>query len=188
MNRKNLRDYMELLGAPLLLAVLGLIMAISPDFASGLVGKLIGWLAIAAGALMLLTMLISSGPVGTGGAIRAVLLALLGLTIVRHPQLIAKFLGLILAFVLSGAGLKQMRFARAKREAGFGSAAELLFSLLILAAGVVLFFVPLTASRVIFRVCGLVLLAVGTLRVLLRLRSTRFIEQGSDKRIIDADE
>lgn len=188
MNRKNFRDYWELLGAPVLLGVLGLILAACPDFASGLVAQLIGWLVIAAGAAILLSLLISGRAVSMGGCIRGAVLVLLGVTIVRHPNLLAKFLGLILAFVLSGAGLRKVRAALRRQEAGLGSTVEVLLSLVTLIAGIVLFFTPMTASRVIIRVCGFILMAVGLVRVLLRLHTLRFLDEGSDHSIIDADE
>ena len=54
------------------------------------------------------------------------------------------------------------------------------------AVGVALVLLPMTASRLVFSLAGLVVLVVGVVMLLDRLRNRRRLEASSDPNIIDA--
>ena len=112
---------------PVVLILLGLVLMFSPDSASALIAKVLGWGVI--GILLLLRGgrdLFQS--VSRGGKILAAIVAVLG---------------------------------------------------------IVLIVLPMTTSRVVFSLCGVVLLIVGIAMLAERLRERRYLD-GGDSNIIDA--
>ncbi len=52
--------------------------------------------------------------------------------------------------------------------------------------GLILLLLPMTTSRLVFSLCGLVVLGLGIVMLLERLRLRRLLDEGDDPDIIDA--
>ncbi len=93
MKKEDILAYVRLLAVPVLTVLLGLILLFSPDTASALVGKILGWVFVLTGA-----------GVGAGGflgektrqnnrIVWSVIFLVLGIWILREPLMLAKILG-----------------------------------------------------------------------------------------------
>ena len=54
------------------------------------------------------------------------------------------------------------------------------------AIGAILILLPMTTSRVVFSICGLVVLLIGIVMLVDRIRKRRLLEPKDDPNIIDA--
>ena len=70
--------------------------------------------------------------------------------------------------------------------AAIGVVALLVGVVALIAGGVVLVVLPMTVSRWVFSLCGLVMTIVGVVMLLERLKERKFLDDGGDPNIIDA--
>lgn len=177
MDKQRISYYLNRFAPSVLVILCGLILVISPDNATVLVSKILGWGLLAAGAVW--------GVVQLGARARlsqflgAAVCILLGLWLTNNPLALAKSLGrLVGAFVvihgiqeLAGSALKQGKVV----------------AVIMVILGVLLVLVPMTASRLAFFLLGgvLVLLGIGMLVEAIRDKDNR-LDSGDDPNIIDA--
>lgn len=176
MSKEKLFSYIRLLWAPAALMILGVILLFNPDSASALISKLLGSVLILIGIGFGISAIAGErGRVSKG--ITAVILAVAGGWLTRNPLALAAWFGRIVGIVLLLDGIQDMRTMRAmgKRFALPG---------LVALVGLVLILLPMTTTRLVFSVCGVVVLILGGIMLLDRLRSKR-LDSGNDK-IVDA--
>lgn len=176
MNKDKLFSYIRLLWAPAALMLLGVILLFNPDSASVLISKLLGSLLILIGiGFGIAAITGDQGKVSKG--ITAVILAVAGGWLTRNPLALAAWFGRIVGIILLLNGIQDMRSMRAmgKRFALPG---------LVTLVGLILILLPMTTTRLVFSVCGVVVLILGGIMLLDRLRSKR-LDSGDDK-IVDA--
>lgn len=178
MKKDNTRSMLELLLTPGLLILLGLILLLRPDTASVLISRVLGGMLVAAGIGFGISAIVTHrGQVGKG--IAAVSFVLVGGWLARNPLFWAAWIGRILGALLVVDSLRDMM--RAKSQGLRGR-----LPLIAAAVGVALVLLPMTASRLVFSLAGLVVLVVGVVMLLDRLRNRRRLEASSDPNIIDA--
>ena len=167
--------------SPVLLMVLGLVLLFNPDSASALVARLLGWVMVALGIGLGISAIVTGrGQVGKG--IAAVLLVVAGGWLANHPLALAAWAGRLVGILLVIGGLQDISLAR-KQGARF------VMPLVTAIVGAVLILLPMTTSRVVFSLCGLVVLVIGGAMFLDRLRGSKRLEgqEGpEDPNIIDA--
>lgn len=176
MNKDKLFSYIRLFWAPAALMFLGVILLFNPDSASALISKLLGSVLVLVGiGFGIAAITADRGKVSKG--ITAVILVVAGGWLTRNPLALAAWFGRIVGIVLLLDGIQDMRTMRAmgKRFALPG---------LIALVGLVLILLPMTTTRLVFSVCGVVVLILGGIMLLDRLRSKR-LDSGNDK-IVDA--
>ena len=179
MKKDKLMDILNLLGVPVLTAVLGLILLLSPDTATVLVTKIIGWILVVCGAGKAISM--ATRHTGTvGGWIWAAIGVVLGVGILSNPLILAESLGRLIGILLVIRALSDRRNSVTQSSKTI--------SMVTLIVGAVLFLMPMTLTRTILRLCGLVIVIIGIVNILEALRTTKRLESGEKKRIIDADE
>ena len=178
MNREEIFAKIQLLLAPVLIIVLGLVLVFCPDSASALIAKLIGWIlglvAIGFGVSAL-----SSAAGRTGKVIGAIVCAVAGGWLGNNPLLLASWFGRIIGIVLVLDGLQDIGNNRRQGK-------RFLMPLLVTLLGVVLILMPMTASRLIFSVLGVVVLVLGVAMLLDRLGIRNRLNPPDDPNIIDA--
>lgn len=178
MKKQDILSLVQLLLVPVLLILLGLILIVNPDTASALISRILGYVLIACA-------------IGTGAAavfsqvrripkiIAAVTLAMVGGWLMAHPlwlvAWISRFLGIL---IMINSGMDLYYAVKQKHNAVFYGAAT--------AIGAVLVLLPMTASRLVFTLCGIAVLVIGGVMLLDRLRSRRWLTEGDDPNIIDA--
>ena len=176
MKKNELFSFLYQIASPAALILAGLVLALAPDTASALISRLLGWIVTAAGVVMLLIALFSDRQAGKiAGAVACLAL---GGFLSANPLLLAAFVGRILGLLIALRGIREVFLSRSR---GHGQ----LLALVVTIVGIVLVVLPMTASRLVFSACGIVILVVGVLQLIDRLKEYRFLPKGKDD-IIDA--
>jgi len=178
MKKQNFLSLLYQLASPVLLMLLGVLLVLNPDFASAMVVRVLGWFLTLAGiGFGILAVADRRGAVGKG--ITAVALVCVGGYLLTHPLLLAASVGAMLGALIALRGLRDLFLSRRQ---GHGQ----ILSLITTAVGILLVVLPMTTSRLVFRLCGVVILGIGAARLLDRLKNRPYLEEGDDPNIIDA--
>lgn len=178
MKKQDILSLVQLLLVPVLLILLGLILVMNPDTASALISKLIGYvlMACAVGA-GLATIFGQTGKIGKG--IAAGVLAVTGGWLMAHPLWLVAWISRLLGMlIMVNSGVELYYAIRQKRNVVFYGTAT--------GIGAVLILLPMTASRLVFTLCGIAVLVIGGMMLFDRIRGRRWLNEGDDPNIIDA--
>lgn len=180
MTKQRIIYYIRQLFTPGLMVVLGLTLIFSPDSASALIAQVLGWLVAAAG-----TVLIISGAKGKvlSAALYGAACLLIGIWLIRNPLILAKSIGRISGLVLLVRGIGDIWESSQEKR-------ELVIPILTAGLGAVLLLLPMTTSRVVMILFGLVLLLLGgtTFAARIRLILARKLPDPDDHNpVIDVD-
>ena len=174
----NKEDILRKLLAPVLIMVLGLILLVSPDSASALIAKIIGWVLIALAAGSGIAALVS--PQGRGWKVAvSIIFALCGGWLHTHPLLLASAIGRFCGIFLTIEGFQGISYNRSRGR-------RFLLPGITTLLGLTLFAMPMSISRFVFSLCGLVVLIVGICMLLDNLRPGKRLDEPKDPNIIDA--
>lgn len=177
MKKQDILPLVKMLLAPVLVIVLGLILIVNPDSASALISKILGWVIILVGIAFGLSAIFNeSGRIGK--AICAVALAVVGGWLVQNPLALAAWIGRIIGVLLVIDGVEDIIELRRQ-------GASFLLPLIITIVGAVLILMPMTTSRVVFSLCGVVVLLIGIGMLIERLKGKKRLNGPKDD-IIDA--
>ena len=178
MKKRDILSLLQLLLVPVLLIFLGLILVVNPDAASAMVSKLLGY-ALILGAIItgVSAIFAESGKAGRG--IAAAALAIVGGWLVSHPLMLAAWISRFLGVLILINVVPDLIYAWKTHR-------NILFHVLAAVVGGVLILLPMTASRLVFTLCGAAVLVIGVLMLLDRVRSRRWLDAGDDPNIIDA--
>lgn len=161
------------------LILCGALLLLFPDSAVALVTKIVAWVLVGIGVFKVMKNLKDSAAYW-GDWVYTALCFLVGGYLLIHPLAISETIGRLLGLLLILHGMHDLRQSR------YGSSKAL--SILTMVAGVVLVVIPRTLINTLLGVAGLVLLIVGIVNLVDKLRHSRYLEEGSDPNIIDADE
>ena len=175
MKKNDIFPLVQLYLAPLLVILLGLLLLINPDSASVLISRLLGGVLSVLGIVFGIGFLSSKR---TGKLFLALGLLTAGSILSRNPLLLASFAGRIVGLLLLVDGIGDLMNARRQGIRG-------LMPLVVTVLGAILTLMPMTASRLVFALCGLVVAIVGVMMLLERIRRNR-LPGGKDRKIIDA--
>ena len=173
-NTKMLR----LLAGPALTVFLGLVLLLSPDSASALVGKILGWVAI-------FIALAEAFGEGKQSPLKGIFFGIIGVLILRDPLYVAKFLGRVLGLALFMWGFGGIVGARRVGKLSLTPGTVLSGAVVLL--GLVLFLVPMTTSRLLMSGLGILIVIIGLKEGFDRLREKKQLEEPSDPNIIDVE-
>lgn len=178
MKKQDILSLVQLLLVPILLILLGLILVVNPDTASALISRLLGY-ALILGAVCtgLTAVFVKSGRISRG--IASVTLAIIGGWLMAHPLWLAAWISRLLGIIIVINVLPDLWYALKQKR-------NFLFHLLAAVVGVILILLPMTASRLVFTLCGIAVLAIGGIMFLDRIRGRRWLTEGDDPNIIDA--
>lgn len=178
MKKQDILSLVQLLLVPALLILLGLILVVNPDTASALVSKLLGYVLIACAVGTGLTAVFSqSGKIAKG--IGAAVFAIAGGWLVANPLWLAAWISRFLGVLIVINVLPDLYYALKQKR-------NVLFHILAAVVGVVLILLPMTASRLVFTLCGIAVLVIGGVMFADRIRGRRWLSEGDDPNIIDA--
>ncbi|MBQ8835202.1 MAG: DUF308 domain-containing protein [Oscillospiraceae bacterium] len=164
--------------APVLVILLGLLLVLNPDSAPALIAKLLGWILIAiAIGLGISAIVTRQSTIGKG--IAAVALAVVGGWLTNNPLALAAWIGRIIGILLVIDGLQDISEARKQ-------GVQFRMPLIVTIIGAVLILLPMTTSRLVFTLCGVVVLIVGIAMLLDRLKERKQLDEPEDPNIIDA--
>ena len=177
MKKNDILSFLKMIATPVLLMLLGLILIIHPDSASALAAKILGWALVAVGVGFGIAAVAS--PVGTAGKVLSAIACLaLGIWLVRNPLMLAAGLGRFVGILLAIRGVRDIGEASRSHNG-------MLPAIVTTVLGAVLIALPMTTSRVVLGLCGLLVLIVGIAMLADRLKKRRLLPPNDDN-IIDA--
>lgn len=175
--KDTILSVIRLIATPVLLMVLGLILLIHPDSASALVAQILGWVLLIAGVVFAVSAI--AGHFDTvGKVLSAVCCFAVGAWLLRNPLMLAAGLGRLAGILLVVRGIQDILNASRYH---YGILPAVITTIL----GAVLIALPMTTSRVVISLCGLLVLIVGVAILVDRLRNRR-PKEPSESDIIDA--
>lgn len=179
MDLNKIKLFLKRCGGEVFLIFCGAMLLLFPDTAVALVTKIIAWVLVAIGVFRVMKNLKDSAAYW-GDWIYTVLCFLVGGYLLVNPLVISETIGRLLGLLLIFQGMSNLRTNR------YGSGKVL--GILTVVAGVVLVVIPRTLINTLLGAAGLVLLIVGIINLVDKLRHNRYLNEGSDPKIIDADE
>lgn len=174
----NKDDILNKLLAPVLLIGLGLVLIVSPDSASALIANIIGWILIAV-AVGCGIAAVASPRNRVWKVASSIIFAVAGGWLHSHPLMLAYTIGRFCGIFLWISGFQGIRYNRAQGR-------RFLLPGIQAVIGLVLFLIPMSVSRFVFTICGIVILVVGIAMLLDNLRPQKRLENPDDPHIIDA--
>lgn len=176
MKKMDIGTLVNVFAMPVTLMLLGLVLLLNPDSAAIVIARIIGWLLNVVGIGYGIAAFLGTSKRKTVNIVTAVVCLLLGNVLLLNPLLLASNLGRFLGILLAVEGAQILLKNSGSRAMG----------ILTLVGAVVLVMAPMAASRLVFSLCGLVLLCIGGAQLLERLRRQK-LTKGPDKPdIIDA--
>lgn len=170
MKKRKFMDAVNRFGMPVTTIALGLILLLVPDSASAIIAYGIGGILTLAGIVFVIGALLDRS---FSKGFWALACLSIGGTLTGNPLLLARNLGRFLGIWLAIEGGACLR----KGNRGFGT--------VILVAAVALVLSPMALSRLVFSLCGLVMLLIGIGMLVDRLKQQKKLPKG-DNNIIDA--
>lgn len=177
MKKKFLPEMLYQLASPVAVILLGLVLLICPDTASALAARILGWILSIVGIGFGIAAIIDRDRAIRKG-VTAVILACVGGWISANPLMLAAWIGRMMGLLIAARGVRDLLLYASR---GYSR----LLALITAGVGVVLMVLPLTTSRLVFSLIGLVVLAIGIMMLLDRLKNLHYLPQGKDN-IIDA--
>lgn len=185
MNKEQIRQYILRYAGPVAMVLVGLPLIISPDTASVLISRIIGWVSIGVGICCGIGAYAAFNKTRLVGI--AVLCLGLGIFVTAFPLAIAKILSRILGLALVSLGAGRIHRYLLEKEAGTSDRGALIIAVCTAAAGAVLFLLPMTLSRILLVICGVVLVIIGGANFYGAYREQKLLPGGDDPNIIDAE-
>ena len=178
MYKQNFLYYVKRFLPPVILILLGLILCFSPDSATTLLIRIIGWVLIVvavglgASAVALPGSMVSKvlGTLIFGGA---------GIFMVTNPLILAAWFGRLIGILLLIQGIQDILYQKVRMGSVF-------LPILTAVVGTVLMVLPMTTSRLVFMIAGVVVLLIGIFMLVDRLRRGPGFDEPEDPNIIDA--
>lgn len=177
MNKEKVFALIRELFAPVALILLGALLLFNPDSASALISKLLGYGMIAF-AIGFGIAAITSPAGRTGKSVTAVILAVLGGWLISNPLALAAWVGRLVGILLVVDGVQDI-FHRKNQGQRFFLPLAATF------VGAILVLLPMTTTRLVFSLCGAVVLIIGIVMLLDRLKGRKQLKSGNSD-IIDA--
>ena len=177
MKKTDVTTLVKLMLTPVLMAILGLALIIRPDSASAVVGKVLGWILMLLGAGLLVESLIVKD-INTGRILFTVVTVALGLWLMRNPLRLAAALGHIAGLLILVRSVQDIINAT-RWKCGMK------YALLSGILGALLIVLPMTTSRAVWVILGILILVLAVLMSIDRLKPGKLLSSGDDN-IIDA--
>lgn len=159
---------------PVALMALGLVLFFVPDTGSILLSKILGWGLTLVGILAIFWTVFARE---WRNLVIGIVLVGIGSVLLAKPLALAAFVGRILGVVLAFRGI--VEWTQSANRQGK------LLCVAVTLVGVILILMPMSASRLVFSVCGFVLVVCGIMMLVQRLRQQRYLPKNRDD-IIDA--
>lgn len=177
MKKNSVLETLYQLASPIAVMLLGLLLVVNPDSASILIARILGWVLTIIGIGFGIAAIIDRDHAVHKG-VTAVLFACAGGWLTANPLLLAAWIGRIIGVLIAIRGIRDLMIS-----GSYGYSRTL--ALITTAVGAILVVLPLTASRLVFSLCGILVLVLGTGMLMDRLKHRQRLPKGDDN-IIDA--
>ena len=170
-----------------LLAALGVLLLLKPDFATNTLASVLGWILIGVGGILIAVTLLNWEVMGLPELIAGIVAASLGIFIVIRPDFLASAFGVLIGIFLGFLSLSNLLSAVKQKNAGKIFVPTLVLGFVLLALALVLIFVPMSLSRFLVRSVGVVMILGGLTNLVLRSKVFLSLNKTEkDPKIIDA--
>lgn len=186
MKKYDFSQWLRLLGIPVLTVVLGLVLLFDPDSAATMAGKALASILIMVGLGFGARGIWGEPALRGRNALWAVLCLGVGIWFALNPLFLAESIGRVIGIFLMIRGIGDLASHLRRSGGQLQLSRSLIISAVTALAGLVLLVLPLATSRMLFSICGIVLICVGCAEGYDRLRGRKFLDQGDDPDIIDA--
>lgn len=176
MKKTDVTALVRLMLTPVLMVILGIILVIRPDSASAVVGKVLGWVLMILGIGLVIESF-AVKDLNTGRVLFAIVAAALGLWLLRNPLRLAAALGRIAGLLILVRAVQDIVNAT-RWKCGMK------YALLSAIIGGLLILLPMATSRAVWVIVGLLVIVVGVLMAIDRLKPGKLLGDGGN--IIDA--
>lgn len=177
MKKEKILYLAEALCLPVLLCLLGLLLLLTPDTASALVGWVMGAGLLAAGLIYLLDGLVTRLDI-LRKALAGVACLAGGSWLLANPLALAAWIGRLSGLFFLLRGLGSIREAKRLGE-------KLTWPIIMTLAGALLMLSPMITSRLVLKGFGLVTAALGAVLIVNRLGEVKRLDGSDDPNIID---
>lgn len=176
----------SLVGAALL-AALGVLLVLCPDFATNTLASVLGWILIGGGAILIAVTVLNWDVIGWPELIVGIVAAAAGIFIVIRPDFLAAAFGVLIGIYVAFQALSNLVSALRRQKAGKMFLPSLILGLVLLALALVLIFVPMSFSRLLVQTVGVVMIISGVTHLVLR---SKFLADRPRKepKVVDARE
>ncbi len=174
MDLNKIKLFLKRCGGEVFLIFCGAVLTLFPDSAVALVTKIIAWVLVVSGLVTILGAL--KGKPDVKAWIIPALGVLLGGYMLANPLMISNAIGRVMGLFLVIQGAGDLSKGRSRILPG-----------ITLAAGVILFLIPRALVNTLLGIAGLVLIVIGAINLIDKLCRRRYLDEGSDPNIIDAD-
>ena len=172
-----------------LLAALGVLLLLKPDFATNTLASVLGWILIGVGGILIAVTLLNWEVMGLPELIVGIVAAAVGIFIVIRPDFLASAFGVLIGIFLGFLSLSNLLSAVKQKNAGKIFVPTLVLGFVLLALALVLIFVPMSLSRFLVRAVGVVMILGGLTNLVLRSKVFLSLNKTEkDPKIIDARE
>lgn len=172
-----------------LLAALGVLLLLKPDFATNTLASVLGWILIGVGGILMAVTLLNWEVMGLPELIVGIVAAAVGIFIVLRPEFLASAFGILIGIFLGFLSLSNLLSAVKQKNAGKIFVPTLVLGFVLLALALVLIFVPMSLSRFLVRSVGVVMILGGLTNLVLRSKVFLSLNKTEkDPKIIDARE
>ena len=178
MNKKEFSHLAYQLASPVAVIVLGLVLIVCPDTATALISRILGWILTLIGIGFGIAAIVDRDRAIRKG-MTAVGFACVGGWLTANPLVLAAWIGRMLGLLIAFRGVRDLMLCSSR---GYSR----VLALIATVVGIVLILLPLTTSRLVFALCGVVVLGLGIGMLLDRLKHLHYLPQGRDNNIIDA--
>ena len=177
MKKNSIPDILVQLASPVAVILLGALLVVNPDSASVLIARIVGLVLTVIGIGFGIAAIFNRDKAIRKGA-AAVLFAGTGGILSANPLLLAAFIGRIIGLLIAVRGIRDLLL-----HSSYGYSRIL--ALITTVVGAILVLLPMTTSRLVFSLCGLVVLLIGIGMLVDRLKQRKRLS-GGDSNIIDA--
>ena len=176
MKKSDIPGLLRHFAMPVLLILLGLILLVNPDSAAVAIATVMAWILLCSGAAYGIWGLLSHSSRRIGHFITAACCLVMGGTLLINPLFLARNIGRVLGLILAVEGIQNLVKHSVSKT----------MAVLTLLGALILLMAPMTASRLVFFLCGLILLVIGGAQFWERIRRRRLDQSNEDPNIIDA--
>lgn len=179
MKKEKIFNYLQLVFTPCVLILLGLVLLCSPDTASALIGRVLGWGLLVVGILFAAAAFSgkTNAPSNALGAIACIAVAI---WLLNDPLVLASGIGRVVGILLGLRGIQDIAESKSTSK-------QLISGIIMLVGGLILLFLPMTTSRLVFRLLGIAVIIYGGCVLASRLRKRKNTPGLDDPNIIDVD-
>ena len=176
MKKTDILELVNQFAMPVLLMALGVILLLNPDSAAIVIARLLGWVLSMAGVGYGIYALVGSRQKRTTRIVTAAVCLILGSVLLANPLILARNISRVLGVMLAMEAVQIF----------WKDSGSKMMGTLTMVGAIILVLAPMAASRLVFSLCGLILLCIGGAQLLDKLRR-RKLGRGKDKPdIIDA--